>query len=112
MTNNLRAEDVESGSDYIYAPWTEEQQKNLNAYQLMGPHEFTCGNPNHKKSFALIAMEDGWHCENSKCQYTQQWAWAFMADPKWLKKWNDYLDSFKDEDNGENKEAKNEVDQG
>ena len=72
--------------DFVYAPWTDDQVKSLNAYQTEGiGHDFTCGNTRHKKSFSLFAMNDGWHCMSPKCQYTQQWAWTWMANWSWKK---------------------------
>lgn len=29
---------------------------------------------------ALVATDDGWICPT--CDYVQEWAWAFMADPR------------------------------
>lgn len=66
----------------IKAPFTDEQVKNLNDYQESGiMHEFTCGNQNHPMGQArcLVATKDGWVCPG--CNYTQDWAHDWMADP-------------------------------
>lgn len=65
----------------IKAPFTPEQVKGLNEYQIKGHfHNFTCGNPKHPKGTdnVLIATGAGWTCPN--CDFTQDWAWNFMAD--------------------------------
>lgn len=68
-------------SDKIRAPWTEAQVAALNAYQASGTmHPFTCGG-DHDMHQTLIAEADGWHCPDEACDYRQDWAWAWMADP-------------------------------
>lgn len=92
-------------SDTIRPPWTPEQVAALNAFQRCGRvHPFTCGvcrdrdtdalvakieaaraagepDPPWKSGgqHALVATADGWVCET--CDYTQDWAHAFMAEP-------------------------------
>lgn len=86
----------------INAPFTPEQVANLNAYQKRGHfHPFTCGSGKRcvekikitynqpgvikqgldelEVSTTLVATEAGWVCPN--CDYTQDWAWEFMAEP-------------------------------
>lgn len=72
----------------IHSPFTEEQVDGLNWYQHHAPmHPFTCakrdvGHPrgvNGEDHGILRATKDGWVCD--WCTYTQDWAWAFMADP-------------------------------
>ncbi|WP_035796419.1 hypothetical protein [Kitasatospora mediocidica] len=63
-------------------PWTAEQVTHLNDYQQSGRiHPFTCGqrdqHPNNEG--VLVATENGWHCPADGCDYTQDWAHAFMA---------------------------------
>lgn len=66
-------------SDKIFAPWTGEQVIALNEYQVRGDmHPFTCGKE-HDEPRNLIATESGWICLNATCDYTQNWAHAFMA---------------------------------
>ena len=78
----------------IKAPFTAEQVKALNDFQHGPWHPFTCGTvgchqtiklKNYDRPFevstTLIATEAGWICPN--CDYTQNWAWDFMADPYW-----------------------------
>ena len=61
-------------SDLITAPWTEEQVAALNDYQRGGwMHPFTC----HDNA-VLVATAAGWTCLS--CDFTQDWAHAFMAD--------------------------------
>jgi hypothetical protein len=69
----------------ITAPWDEEQVDALNAYQASGAmHPFTCGNRPHpgNAEAVLVATPEGWVCRD--CDYTQDWAHAFMADPETL----------------------------
>lgn len=57
------------------APFTNEQVKALNEFQNSGMfHPFTCG----KCRADLVAHQDGWHCPNPQCDYTQDWAHDFM----------------------------------
>lgn len=67
----------------IRAPWTPEQVAALNAFQQHGGmHPFTCGNERHDVHYVLIARADGWHCSQPPCDYRQDWAHAFMAEPR------------------------------
>lgn len=74
----------------IKTPWTDEQVRNLNAYQQSGQfHPFTCGGDRgddaHKAYAAehggdwgqLVATKDGWVCP--VCSYRQDWAHEFMS---------------------------------
>jgi hypothetical protein len=66
----------------IRAPWTPEQVDALNRFQSRGGmHPFTCGNNDHDVSIVLLAHPDGWHCSAPPCDYRQDWAHAFMAQP-------------------------------
>lgn len=78
----------------IHAPWTPEQVAALNRFQAEGGmHPFTCGGDHAPGSPALIAYTDGWRCQQpygESCDYRQDWAHAFMADPKaWPKPFAD-----------------------
>lgn len=76
--------------DMIHAPFTPEQVQRLNESQTQtGPdmpfHPFTCGYRDESAhgqeggdTGVLIATEDGWVCPS--CDYTQDWAHAFMAE--------------------------------
>lgn len=72
----------------IRAPFTDEQVASLNAYQKSGVfHDFTCGDE-HAGERSLIATREGWICPT--CEYTQVWAWLWMADCTWEQfKWFD-----------------------
>lgn len=68
----------------IFAPFTEEQVKNLNIYQDSWFHPFTCCGHNGCKrrehnDGILIATTEGWICPCGK--YKQDWAHAGMAEP-------------------------------
>lgn len=69
----------------IRAPWTPEQVTALNAFQQRGDmHPFTCGGDHTPGSPSLVAYTDGWRCPQpygEACDYRQDWAHAFMADP-------------------------------
>lgn len=85
-------------SEIIYAPFSDEQVKNLNEYQKSGKfHPFTCCSPEDIKDcmrgvfFAneneinmeqneglLTAKNEGWVCPCGK--YTQNWAHKFMSE--------------------------------
>lgn len=64
------------GSDAaIRAPFTPAQVRGLRAWQEAGHvHPFTCGNGHG----ALDVDRAGWYC--TQCDYTQDWAHAFMGD--------------------------------
>lgn len=69
----------------LLPPWTDEQVDALNRYQRKGRmHPFTCGQPQHRISPALVATTQGWICPDPLCGYTQDWAHGFMADPALL----------------------------
>lgn len=81
-------------TDMIRAPWTPEQVAALNEFQRRGGmHPFTCGGEHTPGSPILVAREDGWHCSDpygEGCDYRQDWANAFMADPStWPKPFAD-----------------------
>ncbi len=62
----------------ITTPWTKEIVDALNAWQKQTTmHPFTCL---EHSDVPLIATQEGWHCEAEVgCDYTQNWAWDFMA---------------------------------
>lgn len=65
----------------LVAPFTPGQVAELNRWQTCGwVHEFTCGGPHPGISVALIATGAGWVCPVNGCDFTQDWAHAFMAD--------------------------------
>ncbi|MFF4746823.1 hypothetical protein [Streptomyces sp. NPDC001268] len=71
-------------AEIISAPWTSEQVQALNDYQERGQmHPFTCGGGPHRlgRSPLLDAAHSGWICPDPDCDYTQDWAWDFMATP-------------------------------
>jgi hypothetical protein len=72
-------------TDQIRAPWTPEQVAALNRFQREGGmHPFTCGGEHAPGSPVLVARIDGWHCSDpygEGCDYRQDWAHPFMADP-------------------------------
>lgn len=69
---------------HIYAPWKKEQVEALKAFQSSGfMHPFTCGRP-HPLAQTLVPTTEGWMCPDEACDYTQEWAHSFMADPREL----------------------------
>lgn len=72
-------------TDQIRAPWTPEQVAALNRFQREGGmHPFTCGGEHAPGLPVLVARIDGWHCSDpygEGCDYRQDWAHPFMADP-------------------------------
>ena len=60
---------------------TDEDFANLLA---LGPVELDPGHPMVARIVLtereLVATDDGWICRT--CDYVQEWAWAFMADPR------------------------------
>ncbi len=84
-----------TGRSKVVAPFTADQVKSLNDYQVSGVmHPFTCtrcrdtlgiwdladinGEPNDR---LLVATPAGWVCPT--CPTTQDWAWEWMADGSW-----------------------------
>lgn len=75
----------------VVAPFTDDQVKSLNDYQVSGVmHPFTCGGCRDRLGIRegkfvndrlLVATPAGWVCPT--CDYTQDWAWAWMADETW-----------------------------
>jgi hypothetical protein len=68
----------------VTAPWSEEQVRSLNDYQVSGVfHPFTGNNDllplGHD---LLVATPDGWVSQIDP-SYRQDWAWAWMADRSW-----------------------------
>lgn len=62
------------------APFTDEQIKSLNDYQVSGVfHPFTCGIDSVHA--LLVAGRDGWSCPD--CEYKQTWAHVWMANDMW-----------------------------
>lgn len=70
-------------TDQITAPWTVEQVNALNRFQQeANMHPFTCGALHASgQSPVLEATLAGWMCPDLTCDYVQDWAHAFMADP-------------------------------
>lgn len=74
--------EVDLESMKIYAPWDEDQVKQLQAFQDFGNfHAFTCGN-DHGRPVNLMPDEEGWYCPVEDCEYTQDWAWIAMLDQR------------------------------
>jgi hypothetical protein len=75
----------------ITAPFTDDQVKSLNAYQVSGVmHPFTCAHCRDQlgtyadgvfNDRLLVATNEGWTCPT--CDTTQDWTWEWMADWKW-----------------------------
>ncbi|MFI1525466.1 hypothetical protein [Streptomyces griseus] len=69
-------------TDTITAPWSSEQVAALAQFQTnSGMHPFTCGADRHTQSPNLVPSHSGWHCPDPACDYRQDWAHKFMADP-------------------------------
>lgn len=72
--------DIDLESMRIYAPFSEEQVEQLQAFQDFGSwHAFTCGN-DHPRAVNLIPDVDGFACPVADCDYEQAWAWIAMLD--------------------------------
>lgn len=74
----------------LNAPFSVQDVEILNNYQNSGMvHPFTCGKrDDHVGDDVLIATTNGWVCPHPGCDYTQNWAWSFMADPRTLEERN------------------------
>lgn len=69
-------------TETIHAPWTSEQVACLEQFQIVGNmHPFTCGADRHALPPRLVPSHSGWYCPDPNCDYTQDWAHAFMLDP-------------------------------
>jgi len=76
-------------SEWVHPPWDADMVSKLNGFQ-QNPfaHPFTCGNRDsavhNGQESLLVATSNGWICPH--CDYTQDWAWAWMAHPRpeWL----------------------------
>lgn len=83
----------------ITAPFTDEQVERLTEYQnLRAMHPFTCCSPydvpkctraSGESDGVLIPRTEGFICPCGR--YTQDWAYAFMADPVFLEEWKRFL---------------------
>lgn len=63
----------------IQAPFSPERVAALNRYQTRGKfHPFTCPNE-HVGEAVLLATREGFVCPVEGCEYSQDWAHAFMA---------------------------------
>lgn len=79
----------------VVAPFIADQVVSLNGFQRAGVmHPFTCPDRgDHRHVWragdadlgVLVASVDGWRCE--QCDYTQDWAYGFMADWSWRGTW-------------------------
>lgn len=66
----------------IEAPFSAEQVRLLNAYQSNGVFSpYCCVRPHSGMGRLLVATTEGWSCPS--CDFTQNWAHEFMADPRW-----------------------------
>lgn len=81
----IKTKYVDNTNEHIEAPFTPEQVEALNTWQSTGVvHPFTCGSGRRKDADhldgegILKATPQGWVCPY--CNYTQDWAHAFMAD--------------------------------
>jgi hypothetical protein len=76
----------------VARPFTPDQVVALEAFQRSGRfHPFTCpnrGDDEHRDTGvdlgALVPTVRGWICPY--CDYTQDWAHGFMADPQTLER--------------------------
>lgn len=60
----------------IWAPWTDDQVKNLNDYQRCDyVHQFT-GDGGE----ILFATKEGWVRREGETQVVQKWAWSGMVN--------------------------------
>lgn len=79
------ADESRPESETITAPWDTRTVRRLNQFQnLAWVHPFTCGNTVHTRAPRLVAGTKGWTCPDPRddgCEYTQNWAHGFMADP-------------------------------
>lgn len=79
----------------ISAPWTDEQVLALNTFQVSGlMHPFTCGyREDHYvvDTGTLVATHLGFVCPYRPCEYTQDWAHEWMADPDFLTRYRERL---------------------
>lgn len=92
MVDPFDADSPDIGIDRIHAPFGPEQVEQLNRYQEMGMmHPFTCPR-DHRQQTKLTATPEGWVCGHGYgyrpvdliCDYTQDWAHAFMANKQLL----------------------------
>lgn len=82
-------------SDIREAPWTENEVRSINAYQLAGAgHPFTCarrGTSHRQRSDrdlgTLVAYQGGLLCPD--CGYSQLWVHASIADGTWRETFKD-----------------------
>jgi len=66
----------------IRAPWTDGTVSALNRYQAEGwMHPFTCPQDHGIGGVRLLATSSGWMCPVQTCDYRQDWAHGFMAEP-------------------------------
>lgn len=83
----------------IKTPWTVWQAADLNRFQLAElMHPFTCPNDAREHDgvdVALMAVPEGWRCPVRGCDYTQDWAHTFMADPFFLSEYRSHLDRWR-----------------
>lgn len=77
-------------TERVEAPFTQEQCASLNQYQFSGVmHPFTCAREHGGRGHVLlVALPNYWVCPHELCDYTQGWAWRWMADWTWLS-WRD-----------------------
>lgn len=82
----------------IYAPFSPEQVKALNAWQASAAvHPFTCpGVHTSRGEVRLSATPGGWVCLQG-CGYTQEWAHGFMTEPETLAHFEQWLKAEPDE---------------
>jgi hypothetical protein len=75
----------------VIAPWSPETVDALNRFQDWGVmHPFTCGIDSAHGTGKLRATEQGWKCTDPNCDYRQNWAHDFMADPDFPQRVNDH----------------------
>ena len=65
----------------IHAPFTTEEAQNINRFNNSGAmHPFTCAREHLTQGLSLVAVAgQGWVCPSARCDYTQDWAYGFMA---------------------------------
>lgn len=68
----------------IYAPWDGAQVAHLYHWQNSPiVHPYTCPREHHVEQTNLWPTPHGWVCDDSACDYQQDWAWSFSLLKPW-----------------------------
>jgi hypothetical protein len=68
--------------DRVTAPFDQRAVSSLNAFQRSGADEVVVC-PSALCGAVLLATRGGWECPSPVCEYSQDWAWSWMADWSW-----------------------------